>query len=249
MIQQPHRVIYAFPHAGASSSVYTPWLSQLRNDPDLRFQPVSIPGRGQLSRENGIEDLNLLADRLAEDIASDFILKRAQGIQDWATFGHSFGGVLSAIVTQKLAENYQMQPQFSVISASVAPSVQPEDTRHQWHDEKILEKVRSDNGTPESILNEPAFARRLVTQLRTDYILRHQFLAWTDLQVAQPLLLIAADNDEHVTPHMLKAWENHTYAQCEQVEISGDHFAIYQNLDLVRSLLVRQGASTQISVV
>lgn len=247
MNQQPHRVIYAFPHAGASSGVYAPWLRQLNNDPELRFQPVSIPGRGQLSRENGIEDLNLLAERLAEDIASDFTLQRAQGIRDWATFGHSFGGVLSTIVTQKLADKYQMQPQFSVISASVAPSVQPEDNRHQWPDEKILAKVRSDNGTPESILNEPAFARRLVTQLRTDYILRHQFLAWADLQVDQPLLLIAADDDAHVTPQMLQAWKNHTHAQCEQVTINGGHFVIYQHLDLVRSLLVRQCAGAQIS--
>ncbi len=249
MNQQPHRVIYAFPHAGASSEIYAPWLRQLQNDPELRFQPVNIPGRGRFSRENGIENLNMLAERLAEDIANDFILQRAQGVSDWATFGHSFGGVLSIIVTEKLANKYQMHPAFSVISASVAPSAQPEDTRHQWPDEKILAKVRSDNGTPESILNEPAFARRLVTQMRTDYILRHQFLTRCDLKVSQPLILIAADNDAHVTPLMLQAWRNHTHAQCEQITIKGDHFAVYQHLERVRSVLVRQKACLKMSAV
>ncbi|MEN4807104.1 thioesterase II family protein [Pantoea agglomerans] len=246
MNQQPHRVIYAFPHAGASSGIYASWLRQLQNDPEIRFMPVNIPGRGKFSRENGIESLNLLVERLAEDIANDFKLQSAKGIRNWATFGHSFGGVLSAFVTEKLLTQHKMSPDFSIISASVAPSVQPEDTRHQWPDEKILEKVRSDNGTPESILNEPAFARRLVTQLRTDYILRHQFLNRCDLKVPQPLILIAADKDVDVPHHMLQAWQNHTLAQCKHIMIEGDHFAIYQHLDLVRSLLVRKSVYPQV---
>ncbi|MBC3378413.1 thioesterase [Serratia fonticola] len=232
----PKRIIYAFPHAGASASVYRAWLGRFKGDSNLVFKPIEIPGRDVLSREKAIDNLPLLVDRICADIHADFALHQQAGTTEWVTFGHSFGGVLSFIVSAALAENYAMRPLFSVISGSIAPSVQADDDRHLWTDDQIISKMRADNGTPESILNEPAFARRLVTSLRTDYILRHQFLEFVDKKVSQPLDVISADQDENVTEEMQAAWRNHTLATTQLHPIEGGHFAIYNYFDLVKAL-------------
>ncbi|CDG22366.1 conserved protein of unknown function [Xenorhabdus poinarii G6] len=235
----PKRVIYAFPHAGASASVYRTWLSRFKEDTSLVFKPIEIPGRDMLNHEKVIDNLPLLVDRICTDIHVDFINRQQAGVTEWVTFGHSFGGVLSFIVSAALSENYAMHPLFSVISGSIAPSIQADDDRHLWTDEQIISKMRADNGTPESILNEPAFARRLVTSLRTDYILRHQFLAFADKKVSQPLDIISADKDEHVTEEMQAAWRHHTFATTQLHLIEGGHFAIYNYFDLVKALFLQ----------
>ncbi|AJI93743.1 thioesterase domain protein [Yersinia ruckeri] len=242
------RVVYAFPHAGAGTGVYRHWLSRFNDESKLVFSPVGIPGRDRLSREKVIDDLAVLASRISADIYADFTQRKKAGITEFATFGHSFGGVLSVIVSHLLADKYGMNPVFSVVSGSIAPTAQAEDDRYLWSDEKILEKMRADNGTPESILREPAIARRLVTALRTDYILRQQFLAYRDMRVEQPLLLISADKDEHVTAQMQLAWLNHTRSRVSVTEIQGGHFAVYDNFNTVRTLLSQSSVEHNVSI-
>ncbi|OCQ52510.1 Linear gramicidin dehydrogenase LgrE [Photorhabdus australis subsp. thailandensis] len=239
MTTMPKRIIYAFPHAGASASVYRGWEDRLKEDGELLFKPIEIPGRDSLSREKVIDDLHQLSERICEEICADFAHRQKNGVTEWATFGHSFGGVLSFIVSAILADKYDMPPLFSVISGSIAPSVQPNDDRHLWTDEQIISKMRADNGTPEAILNEPSFARRLVTQLRTDYILRRQFLAFSDKKVKHPLIMVSADNDEHVSDEMQLEWQNHTTSTTRLISIVGGHFAVYSHFDEMKALFLQ----------
>lgn len=237
MIKSSKSIVYAFPHAGAGTGIYNDWVKQSRNDKNIIIVPVGIPGRDKLSRENIIDDLLCLTDRIATDIYTDFMQRSKNEHLNFVTFGHSFGGVLSFIVSQKIDLNFNLTPLLSIISGSIPPSIQQEDERHLWTDKEILSKMRIDNGTPERILNEPAIARRLVTSLRTDYILRHQFLGYRHTKVHQPLSIIAADKDEHVSKDILLAWQEHSYVPIKITEIKGGHFSIYQNYCTVVSLL------------
>ncbi|WP_075180848.1 thioesterase II family protein [Pantoea sp. 1.19] len=240
MKSQPLRTVFAFPHAGAGEGVYRPWARQLAGDPGLRFCPLAIPGRDSLSQEKPPTDLMTLVWRLAEQI-DGLLTSSEQSGGDFITFGHSFGGVISLLVTDVLATTFQRQPSFSILSGSVAPSIQTEDDRHQWSDAQILARIREDKGTPEAILNEAAMARRLVTAMRTDYLLRQQFLRYRHLQVAQPLVLISAREDVHVPLAAQSAWQQHTRALTEITEIPGGHFAVYQHLNTVNALFHRAG--------
>ncbi len=239
MVTSNKRIVYAFPHAGAGTGVYRHWCNRFSDTNTLVFNPVGIPGRDRLSREKIIDDLPTLANRICEDIYADFSQHQKTGIKEFATFGHSFGGVLSFVVSHMLAAKYGITPLFSIISGSIAPSLQPQDDRHRWSDDQILEKMRSDNGTPDSILSEPAMARRLVTALRTDYILRQQFLTYQATTVAQPLMLISAQKDEHITLQSQYAWQNHTRSSVSVTEIEGGHFAVYENFNIVSMLLMQ----------
>ncbi|WP_018691952.1 thioesterase II family protein [Algicola sagamiensis] len=238
-MSSPTCVIYAFPHAGAGAGVYRPWQNKAKDHASFVFQPVEIPGRGSLGNQSSIQDLTLLAEVLAENIVADFRRQQEKGITKWMTFGHSFGGVISAVVTEVLHRKYQMLPMRSVISGAIAPCVQDLDDLHTWSDAQILQKMKDDQATPLAILNEPALSRRLVAQLRDDYIVRSQFVTMGQLQVAQPLTLISATQDVHIPLEKMTAWENHTSATATLVRIDGDHFAIYQHWHVAEQAFIQ----------
>jgi len=233
------RVVYLFPHAGASAALYRDWVDRVGDGSRLIFCPVELPGRGSRVREPAVLDLPALAGRLAADIHADWSARPKDEARDWVTFGHSFGGVLSVLVAHALSERYGMTPEVSLVSCSVPPCRQPEDDRHQWSDDRILQQAAADGATPAAVLNEPVMARQVVSQMRADYTIRHQFLGYRDLAVEQPLRLIAANGDEHVTVETVRAWRHHTRAGTELVRIDGDHFAVYHHFTQVCRELLR----------
>ncbi|PHM71130.1 thioesterase II family protein [Xenorhabdus kozodoii] len=234
------RVIYAFPHAGATTAIYRPWLQDLMTTKSAILQPVAIPGRGYLAKQPEIPDLDLLVERLASDIWADFRQKQAQGITEWITFGHSFGGVLSVAVGRALMENYATSPLFGVVSSAVPPHRQLNDERHKWTDEQWVQKTREDQGTPEAILNEPALIKPIIRQLRSDYLIRSQFPRLGNIQVNYPLVLISATHDPHVTLADMEAWQNYTSDDISLTHIAGDHFAVYRHWDVIKKILLNK---------
>ncbi|OTA18275.1 putative thioesterase [Xenorhabdus vietnamensis] len=232
------RVIYAFPHAGATTAIYRPWLNDLMTTKSAILHSVAIPGRGHLAKEPEIHDLDLLVKRLASDIWADFQLKQAQGITEWVTFGHSFGGVLSIAVGQELMKNYGTSPLFGVVSSSVPPHRQPKDERHEWTDEQLIQKTKEDQGTPEAILNEPALIKPIIRQLRNDYLIRSQFPQLDNIQVNYPLVLISATYDIYVTLTDMEDWKNYTSNDISLIHIEGDHFAVYRHWDVIKQILL-----------
>ncbi|MDX7999001.1 thioesterase [Xenorhabdus sp. Reich] len=236
------RVIYAFPHAGATTTIYRPWLNDLMATKAAILQPVAIPGRGHLAKEPEIHDLDLLIERLASDIWDDLQQKQTQGSTEWITFGHSFGGVLSIAVGQAIVKNYGTSPLFGVISSSVPPHIQQKDERHQWTDEQLIQKVKEDQGTPEAILNEPALIKPIIRQLRSDYLIRSQFPQLNEIQVDYPLALISATQDIYVTLADMNAWKlytsKNTSHNTSHTRIEGDHFAVYRHWDAIKQILL-----------
>ncbi|MDX7987492.1 thioesterase [Xenorhabdus sp. 12] len=233
-----NRIIYAFPHAGATTTSYRPWLNNLMSTKEALLQPVALPGRGHLAKEPEIHDLDLLVERLASDIWHDFQQRQVQGITEWITFGHSFGGVLSIAVGHALVKNYGISPRFGVVSCSVPPHLQKKDERHQWSDEQLIQKTKEDRGTPDAILNEPALIKPFIKQLRSDYLIRSQFPRLGNLQVDYPLVLISATHDIHVSLSDTEAWKHHTTRNTSLIRIEGDHFAVYQHWDAIKQTLL-----------
>jgi len=239
MSEKRRRIIYAFPHAGASASLYRPFVNATQAGTDAVLCPMEIPGRGALIKQPEIGDLGELAGTLAQRIVDDVREREKSGPHELVTFGHSFGGVLSVAATDVLARCHGVTPLFSVVSASIAPCVQVADDQHRLTDDQIIEKARNDNATPEAVLRDPALARRVVAQLRADYVIRSQYPGLRDMVVAQPLVLLVATDDPHVPLPKMQAWERHTSAGTSVVEIEGDHFTAYRNWDVVRTELLR----------
>ncbi|MEC4020202.1 thioesterase II family protein [Streptomyces sp. H27-D2] len=219
--------LYCFPHAGATSSVYRPWKAL--ETPRLQICGVDQPGRGTRIREPNIDDFRALVESMTEHVVADLLQAREQVPHlGYATFGHSFGSMLSLSVAAAVARAVGQSPLRAILSAALPPRLQPFDETASLTDAELLDKIVADGGTPPELLADKAMARYLVRPLREDYAIRRQFPQESSLRVDFPLTLVAAREDEHVPSERMWKWSEHSSAPCRRVEIPGGHFAPVQ---------------------
>ncbi|MET9297636.1 alpha/beta fold hydrolase [Streptomyces sp. NPDC003077] len=219
--------LYCFPHAGATSAVYRPWKNLA--GPSLEIVGVDQPGRGTRMREQRTDDYRALVTAMAEHVADD--LRRAREREPrllYATFGHSFGAMLSLAVGAEVARAVGRTPVRAILSAALPPGLQPPDGTDALTDEELLAKIVADGGTPPELLSNSAMSQYLVRLMREDYVIRRQYPRHADLRVGHPLTLIAAREDAYVTPDQMARWAGHSSARSRCVEIAGGHFAALQ---------------------
>ncbi|SEM01958.1 thioesterase II family protein [Xaviernesmea oryzae] len=231
------RIAYAFPHAGGTATIYRRWIDQLGHDGPVTLFPMELPGRGSLIRQEPIHDLNRLVENLGRKIIDDLNIRRRYGVEDWIIFGHSFGGVLGYATAQFLSTRCGLTPKFVVLSASIAPNIQDYDGRHLESDQDIIARLRRDNATAPALLDHPAMCSRLVTQIRSDYLIRNQYKKLLGTTLNCPIKYIRALDDPHVPADCANAWRAFTTKSLEEITISGDHFAIYENLACVLDVM------------
>lgn len=210
--------LYCFPHAGATTSVYRPWQAS-----GVEVVGVDRPGRGTRVREPKIYDYPELVAATAEYVAAD--LKDA-GCVPFATFGHSFGAMLSLAVAAAVERIVGTPPVRAVVSAALPPRLQPPvDDTAGMTDDDLLAKIAADGGTAPELLSSPAMAGYLVGLMRDDYAVRQQFPRDIGLRVGFPLTMVAARDDVHLSPQQMWAWGEHTTGPCGRAEVPGGHFA------------------------
>ncbi|MFV0130215.1 thioesterase II family protein [Streptomyces sp. HMX112] len=220
--------LYCFPHAGATSLVYRPWITP--GGPLLRVHGVDQPGRGTRIREPKATDFDTLVAAMADHVAADLVQARADDPDvRYATFGHSFGAMVSLAVGAAVARSTGQAPVRAVLSAALPPALQQPDDTDSLTDEELLAKIAEDGGTAPELLSSSAMSRYLVRLMREDYVVRRQFPQHKALRVDHPLTLIAAREDAYVAPDHMWQWSEHTTGACRRVEIPGGHFAAIQN--------------------
>jgi surfactin synthase thioesterase subunit len=216
--------LYCFPHAGATSSVYRSWKAL--SSEDLQIVGVDPPGRGTRMREPKADGFHALVTSMADHVAADLLRAREQvpGL-GYATFGHSFGAMVSLAVGAAVARTVGEAPRRAILSAALPPRLQPPDGTDSLTDEELLAKILADGGTPAELLSEGAMSRFLVRLMREDYAIRREFPREASLRVDYPLTLVAARDDVYVSPDRMWKWSEHSSVPCHRVEIAGGHFA------------------------
>ncbi len=205
---------------------------------------LDLPGRGRRAREAAVGDYRTLVKALADTVIND--LRHAAGstgLPRYATFGHSFGAMLALAVADRVAEVVGEPPAGAMLSAALPPRLLPaDDDLASLSDVELLEKVAADGGTAPELLSSDAIAGYLVRLLRQDLAIRPQFREDVSLRVAFPLVLVAAEDDVHVTPERMWAWAEHSSAGSRRVEIPGDHFAVMRQPREAIALICREMA-------
>lgn len=231
-------VVYAFPHAGATASIYQKWSRNLQQHHlDVELVGIELPGRGRLAKQEAILNLSDLIEYLASFIRTDFAVRQKNGAVSWMAFGHSFGGVLGYTVVSYLYHYFQLIPKTLVISGSVAPTVQSDDKRAAWSDEQIFRNIQKLGGTPSLLLNNETIKKQLIHQFRHDYIIRDQFKTFKHDAIYLKAHLIHARQDSFIDEQKLFAWQQHFSEQLDVTYIDGGHFSIYENFDVIKNII------------
>ncbi|MFF4407453.1 thioesterase II family protein [Streptomyces sp. NPDC001262] len=214
--EQPERMAYLFPHAGAGVSAVLALGRALAPDP----HPVAIrlPGREALLDEPPLCDLPCLAQQLAVAIRA-----HAGGAQI-VLYGHSSGSVLAYETARAL------EPETAVLlasSAQQAPGTAVRTAAGCWDrpDDEFFAQVVADGYLPAELLDAPDVLEMVAPALRADYRATHEHLTgaarWTP--VASPILTIRGTEDRTVTEEDVAAWSALTTSHHATALIAAGH--------------------------
>jgi surfactin synthase thioesterase subunit len=224
--------LVCFPHAGGSASYYRPLSVRFGAEADVIC--LQYPGRQDRRHEPCIDDLGLLADRLAEELSA---------LSDNPTvyFGHSMGAILAFETAWRLEQSRRNAPQVVMVSGRRAPSTQRRETVHCRDDDGIVAELRRLGGTDLELIDEELL-RMAMPSIRSDYRALESYLGTQGI-IRCPIVALTGDRDPLTTLDEADAWRQHTSAAFRRVVLPGGHFFITNSLAAVQEEISRELAA------
>ncbi|MGK3201249.1 thioesterase II family protein [Amycolatopsis sp. MEPSY49] len=213
-----------FPHAGGSASCFHAASAALA--PAVDVLAVQYPGRQDRHAEPLVDDLLVLADRLAGVLA-------AEVAGPVVFFGHSMGASLAFEVARRLGPRVRGL----VVSARRAPSAPRAARVHEGGDDALLADVRRLGGTDTRVLEHPQLVRMVLPVLRNDYRAAETYRYLPGPDVSCPVLALVGDRDPKVPEAEARRWAAHTTGEFELKTFPGGHFYVNDHRAAVGELL------------
>ncbi|MEV5719325.1 alpha/beta fold hydrolase [Amycolatopsis mediterranei] len=206
--------LVCFPHAGGSASYFHPVSAALA--PAVEVLAVQYPGRQDRHTETPVDDLFVLADRLAEVLAPETTGRVA-------FFGHSMGASLAFEVARRLeARGTKLLTLF--VSGRRGPSAPGDERIHEKDDEALLAEVKRLGGTDTAVLDDEDIRDLVLPALRSDYKAAELYHYRPGPDVGCPIVALVGDQDPKVTEAEARQWAERTSAGFELKTYPGGHF-------------------------
>lgn len=223
--------LFAFPYAGAGTSVFSSWPRAIPADVELCG--VQMPGREGRLGEEPITSWEDAIPRLADGLMP--VLDRP-----YAFFGHSLGAALAFELARYLRRDRRPAPVHLFVSGRRAPHLVREEppTYNLPRPQFVHELTRW--GTPDDVLKEQELLEVFLPLLRADFGLSETHVYQAEAPLAMPISAYGGEQDEHVLPAHIDGWRQHTSASFRRVLFPGGHFFLNGHRAAVLSELARE---------
>ncbi|MEU8686318.1 alpha/beta fold hydrolase [Streptomyces sp. NPDC048611] len=221
------RRLVCFPHAGGSASFYHPVSAAL--SPGVDVIAVQYPGRQDRRREPAIDDIRLLADRIAEALG-------AWSDRPLTFFGHSMGALVAFEVARRLERDGD-GPVRLFASGRRAPSAYRDEQVHRQDDDGLVAELRALSGTDSRLLDDDEMLRMVLPALRNDYKAVETYRSEPAAVVRCPVTVLVGDEDPKTTLDEAGAWDTHTTGGFDLRVFPGGHFYLADRPDEVMTVL------------
>lgn len=210
----PARTVYCAPAAGTGAQSFLASFARWPLRANLRV--VQLPGREDRMGEPHLADLTEMADLVAEAVAAD-------GADDYALFGHSFGALVMLETARRL--EHRRRPPALLAVAACAPPHLPTRGFDGMDSAQIAEAFqdlgRMDFSGP---LGEK-LAALVLPALTADCRAFSKYLAAPDTRpVGVPILAMSGTLDAAIPAEKAAAWRHYTRAGFTALEFGGGHF-------------------------
>lgn len=211
--------LFCFPHAGGGASSFASWAS--RFPAEIEVCPVQLPGRENRLREPAFQEYARLIPALAEALTPAFDLP-------FAFFGHSMGALISVGLTHHLRQQGRAMPLHIFASAYRAPQLtNPDVPIHALSEPELIRRLRSLNGTPAEILDNPEIRSLWLPLIRADFAVCETYRHPLDEPLPVPITALGGWQDNRVTRTQLELWQAVTSQRFQLQMLPGDHFFLH----------------------
>jgi medium-chain acyl-[acyl-carrier-protein] hydrolase len=155
----------------------------------------------------------------------------------FAFFGHSMGAKIGFELA-RLLKPKGVTPLHLFVSGCRAPQVPYTDPpTYNLPEPEFIEELRSLNGTPKEVLDNPELMNLMIPLLRADFevVQTYEYMPAPPLQC--PLTIFGGLEDEDVTREHLEAWREQTVAHTTLRMFPGDHFFLNSSPSLLLRVL------------
>ncbi|MFC5290412.1 thioesterase II family protein [Actinokineospora guangxiensis] len=218
--ERPVRLV-CFPHAGGSASFFHPASARFADTAEVLA--VQYPGRQDRRREPCIDDIAVLADRLAAVL-------RPLPSKPTVYFGHSMGAVLAFETAWRLGDVGHL-----IASGRRAPSTVRSESVHRLDDDGVIAELKLLNGTSTAVLSDDEILRMALPAIRGDYRAIETYTCPPERAVSCPITVLTGDSDPKTTEEEARAWSRHTDSTCTVRVFPGGHFFLTEHLPEVNT--------------
>ena len=224
--------LFCFPYAGGGALIYRGWENYL--PPGVEMFAVQLPGRGKRFREPALERMDSLMTAVLE--AMQPFLDRPIVL-----FGHSVGAIVSFEMAHRLTDSLGVHVGHLFVSGARGPQL-PRIRRdiHDLSEEDFITELKTLNGTPPEILENPELMRMFSATLRADFAVAETYQVGNKLPLNCPITVFGGLEDDMAVREDLEAWKVHTTNSFELRQLPGDHFFIHSSNSLILQILSRE---------
>jgi medium-chain acyl-[acyl-carrier-protein] hydrolase len=224
--------LFCFPYAGGGASIYRGWENYL--PPGMEVWSVQPPGRGSRFKEPAFASMDSLVAAAATAIEPFLDLPIA-------FFGHSVGAFASFELAHLLANKFGVKVGHLFVSGARGPQL-PRNRRriHDLPEDEFITELKTLNGTPHEVLENPELMKMVSTTLRADFAIAETYLSSHRSPLNCPITVFGGLEDTLVSREDLEAWRIHTTNSFDLLQLPGDHFFIHTSDSLMFRILSRE---------
>lgn len=214
--------LFAFPHAGAASSVFNTLREALRHD-GVALSAAVLAGHGRRLRERPHRRMDTLLAEF-EDMARRDAYSAFMG--DYALLGHCSGALIAYEVARLLVRAPCRSPRLLVVCGCLPPPMIFDTGMGRLPTRELLAQTASMGGTPEALLDDPDFLEVLERPLRADWELYDAYVQQRSPTLPVPILAVRGAEDPNVEARYLRLWQHQTSATFRSAELDSGHWAL-----------------------
>ncbi len=212
--------MFCLPYAGGNKYSYRDYEKMA--PPHVHVVPLEYPGRGSRIKEGFVLKMDVLVDRLYEDIKSRLD-------DDYMIYGHSMGGVAAFFLARKIIAAGHKPPMHLFITGTMGPSAPTRKIkkRHLLSKKEFIQEIKDLDGCPEEILQNEELLNYFEPILRADFQVSETYTYEPGPVFNIPITVITGTAEDMEQEEIL-LWQKESSLPVDFRTMPGKHFFIFK---------------------
>ena len=217
-LPNPRLRLFCFPYSGGAAHIFSKWPQRLPHD--IEVVAIQPPGRSSRFTEPLLSNIQPMVEGAFDAI-------RTKLDRPFALFGHSVGGAVAFEICRKM-EAEGLFPEVLIPSGRNAPHVKMKKKQlHLLSEAEFTEEIKTFNGTPEAVLENPELMELMIPILKADFTISETYVYQAGPKLQTPIRAIGGQTDTHVKSEGIEGWQQYTRGLFQSNIVEGDHFFIH----------------------